>query len=974
MFRPTMINARGQSANGASVLAYLMESEHKLTASRQAPSAKAALDYYKTDQDKGESVSRSTSRWLGKGAEMLGLSGDGVDIKDMAALAEGYHPRTGEALTRSAGKKAVWTEKKGKDGKVLLDKEGEPKGTWKGGHRVGTDCTFSISDKSADLLFAYCLPGARIDILDVHRDSVSQVVSLMQANLETGRGKAGIDKQGLAGIVASGHTHFGNRELEPKLHEHVLLYACAPGADGKWGAIDCNTLYDEQHMYGALGRAAFAKGLAKLGYGIEKWPELDGEGRETGEVYYRVAGISEEQRDAFSTRRKQIMEHVEKFGGTKQAAALATRKEKEEPDFDTLSDMWRQTFEARRREDPTMWRSAEALKGLPSKLEGISDEDLLKKLHMRTAVWTKQDLITQIARENVGIMDVPEILREADDFLVRMQPELVVINPERSAEKLGDNPSAKFTQSRYAARYWVDDMEQRLLDDAKARQDMPEHRVPLATLTKAIDAFEQEKGFKISDEQRAAVRHGTEGHGTSVISGEAGTGKTATLRIVADAYQAAGHHMIGIALANKASMKLQAETAMKHCSSAAKFLKDLDDDRLRLTNKSVVVLDEAGMADTETLAAIHRAVQDKGAKLLCVGDSHQLQPVGPGAAFRLLKEELGDAKLTEIRRQRDEEDLKTSRLFYTHADKARHTTTRSEQASLGAQIFGRFEGRDQIEHCDTVPEAISWIADEYISSLHTRTEQGKTIDHAELCVMAGTRANVRELNNAIRDRLMEAGELRGKAHQVATHDDRGHAHELALIPGDRVVFSKREKGLGVINGTVGTIEGIKPTAKGSHVISVKIESDIPEQNGRIVKFDTHAYDRIDHAYAGTIHKAQGATVEKSMLLATVGSTDVHAMLVAGTRARGQFRMYGAESDLELMAERMGMERLAVNALEEGRRVERQEPKPSLPPERQAPANESDAPHAQAERLWKGYQAIRRQGVAEHERQRLRIRR
>lgn len=973
MFRPTMINARGQAANGASVLAYLMETEHKLTATMPPPSARAAVGYYKTDQDNGEAVSRSTSRWLGNGAELLGLTGN-VDIKDMSALAEGYHPRTKEALTKSAGKKATWTPKKDKQGNALLDKEGKPKGTWKGGHRVGFDCTLSPSHKSSDLLFADVSPEERIRILDAHRDAVSQVVSIMQDRLETGRNKAGIDKIGVRGIVASGHTHFGNRELEPKLHEHVMLYAVAQGDDGKWGSYDANELYDNQQMYGALARSAFAKNLAKLGYGVEKRPELDGEGRETGAVYWQVAGISDEVCEAFSTRRRQILEYVEKHGGTKQAAALATRKDKEEPDFDTLSDMWRQTLDVHRKEDPNMWRSAEDLKGLPSKLEGISDQDLLRKMHRHSAVWTKEDLIAQLAQENVGLMDIPEILKEADDFLLRVQPQLVSINPERSPDELGDKPSAKFTQDRYAAKFWVDDMEQKLLDDAKGRQDMPAHRVPLATLTKAIDAFEKEKGFRISEEQRAAVRHATEGHGTSVISGEAGTGKTTVLRIVADAYQAEGHHMIGIALANKASIKLQAETGMKHCSSAAKFLKDLDDDRLRLTNKSVVVLDEAGMADTETLASIHRAVEAKGAKLLCVGDSHQLQPVGPGAAFRLLKEELGDAKLTEIRRQRDEEDLKTSRLFYTHADKARHTTKRSEQASLGAQIFGRLEGRGQIEHFDTVPEAIEGIADEYMSALHTRTAQGKTIDHAELCVMAGTRANVRELNNAIRERLIEAGELHGKQHQVAVHDDRGQAHELALIPGDRISFSKREKGLGVINGTVGTVEWIKQTAKGSHVVSVRIESDIPEQNDRVVKFDTRTYDRIDHAYAGTIHKAQGVTVEKSMLLGTVGTTDVHAMLVAATRARGQFRMFGAESDLELMAERMGLERLSVNALEEGRRIDRQEPKPSPPPQRQAEEKSEEQQRAQVEKLHQGVQSIRNRIDPEQHKHKLRIRR
>lgn len=977
MFRPTAINARGQAANGAAVLAYLMESEHKGIATHQA--ARPAVGYFGNAVEgpatqAGEQPHNRTSRWLGNGAMALGLAGDPVDMEDMAALAAGYDPRTGKALSRSAGKKPVWTPRLDAQGNAVLDKTGEPRGTWKGGHRVGFDCTFSISDKSADLLFAAASPDERSRILEAHRDAVGQVVELMQSMLETGRGKAGAEKIGLRGIVASGHTHFGNRELEPKLHEHVLLYAVAQGEDGQWGAFDANALFDHQRMFGALGRAAFARNLEALGYGIEKRPELDGEGRETGEVYYRVAGISDELCDAFSTRRKQILEHVAQHGGTKQAAALATRKDKEEPDFDTLSDMWHQALDRHRRDDPTMFCDPEQLKGRPSQLQGIDDQALLRKLHAHEAVWTKQDLIAQLAREHVGQMDVPGILAEADAFLQRMRPELVTIQPERSPDASSDRPGRRFREDRYAAKWWIDGLEQELVDGSKARQDMPEHRVSDATLAEAIDTFEANRGFAISDEQRAAVRHATDGTGVAVLTGRAGTGKTTTAEIFTAAYEADGHHVIGVALANKAALKLQAETGMSQCYSATKFLHDVGEGRLQLNEKSVVVLDEAGMADTMTLASIHGHVAKAGGKLIAMGDAQQLQPVGPGAGFRLLRDTVGDSQLTEIRRQRDSEDLATSNLFYTHADRARHTTSRDEQASLGAQILARLEGRKQIEHLDTVGEAIDQIAADYVGALGTKSETGKTLEHSDLFVMAGTRTSVRALNEAIRDQLKNRGLVGIEEQRVATHDDRGQPRDLTVCPGDRLTFGKRNADLGVVNGSVGTVESIKATAKGSCVLTVRIESDIPEQHGRMVKFDTQQYDRLDHAYAWTIHKAQGATVEKSMLLGTVGSTDVHAMLVAATRARGQFRMYGAESDLELMADRMGLERLAANALEEGRKVEPPAADLSIPLERQATQRDRGEAHERAERLWKGYQAVRRANERQHERERLRIHR
>jgi transcriptional regulator with XRE-family HTH domain len=171
--------------------------------------------------------------------------------------------------------------------------------------------------------------------------------------------------------------------------------------------------------------------------------------------------------------------------------------------------------------------------------------------------------------------------------------------------------------------------------------------------------------------------------------------------------------------------------------------------------------------------------------------------------------------------------------------------------------------------------------------------------------------------------------------------------------------------MGIENGYVGVVEAVRSTAKGSLVMSVRLESDIPADDGRLVKFDTGTYDRLDHAYAQTVHKNQGATVEFSALLATVGTADVHSMLVAATRHRASsgFRMYGAESDLEHMAERLGMERLRVNALEEGRKVmptvaPMSSPAPTTEQTTVEPtALDNEARRAHAERLWKGYRDL-----------------
>jgi len=85
--------------------------------------------------------------------------------------------------------------------------------------------------------------------------------------------------------------------------------------------------------------------------------------------------------------------------------------------------------------------------------------------------------------------------------------------------------------------------------------------------------------------------------------------------------------------------------------------------------------------------------------------------------------------------------------------------------------------------------------------------------------------------------------------------------------GDRVMFLQNERDLGVKNGTLGTIEQVSAQ-------SITVQTD----DGRSVRFDLKDYNRIDHGYAATIHKAQGMTVDRIHVLATPGM-DAHSSYV-----------------------------------------------------------------------------------------------
>jgi hypothetical protein len=98
------------------------------------------------------------------------------------------------------------------------------------------------------------------------------------------------------------------------------------------------------------------------------------------------------------------------------------------------------------------------------------------------------------------------------------------------------------------------------------------------------------------------------------------------------------------------------------------------------------------------------------------------------------------------------------------------------------------------------------------------------------------------------------------------------------------MFLQNERGLGVKNGTLGTIEQVRAQ-------SMTVRTD----DGRSVRFDLKDYDKIDHGYAATIHKAQGMTVDLTHVLATPGM-DSHSSYVALSRHRDGVALHYGRDD------------------------------------------------------------------------------
>lgn len=371
----------------------------------------------------------------------------------------------------------------------------------------------------------------------------------------------------------------------------------------------------------------------------------------------------------------------------------------------------------------------------------------------------------------------------------------------------------------------------------------------------------------LSDEQRAAIRHITGPGRIAAVVGYAGAGKSTMLAAARDAWQAQGLNVHGAALSGKAAEGLEKSSAIPSRTLASWEMR-WQRDRGRLNRNDVFVIDEAGMVGSRQLARFVAEVEKVGAKLVLVGDHEQLQAIGAGAPFRAIAERIGFAELSDIRRQRDDWQRAASVLFATH---------RTAEGLAAYQRNGDVHLHQSSEH------ARAEIVRDYIADREERPNGSRV-------AMAHRRADARAINAGIRERLQERGELAkgakeqgplGRELVYQTNDGK-----RSFAPGDRIVFLENNRDLGVKNGMLGKVLSVAPDA-----LQVRLDGKGPGVDGaHDVTVATEAYQAIDHGYATTIHKNQGATVDRSFVLASA-SMDRHLTYVAMTRHRDAVTLY-----------------------------------------------------------------------------------
>jgi Ti-type conjugative transfer relaxase TraA len=418
--------------------------------------------------------------------------------------------------------------------------------------------------------------------------------------------------------------------------------------------------------------------------------------------------------------------------------------------------------------------------------------------------------------------------------------------------------------------------EQALVRDAERLARSRDHAVARMDSDRAIDRA-QAHGLRLGAEQRAALDHVLRKPGLALVVGYAGTGKSAMLGVAREAWEAAGYTVRGAALSGIAAENLEGGSGIASRTIASyehAWARDHD----RLSNRDVLVIDEAAMVGTRQFQRVLAEASGAGAKVVMVGDMQQLQAIEAGAAFRLLAERQGAAEIGEVRRQ---------------AEAWMRDATRDFANGRTAQALAAYSQAGMVHAADSRDGARAALIERWDAERMARPAASRII-------LTHMNKEVAMLNNAARAKLAEHGQLGA---DVAVQTERG---SRAFADNDRILFLKNERDLGVKNGTLGTVEKAAPDR-----LAVRLDG------GRRITVDLKSYAHVDHGYAATVHKTQGMTVDRTHVLATPG-LDAHASYVALSRHRqGTALHYGRDdfADEAALHRALGRERPKDMALD-----------------------------------------------------------
>ena len=478
---------------------------------------------------------------------------------------------------------------------------------------------------------------------------------------------------------------------------------------------------------------------------------------------------------------------------------------------------------------------------------------------------------------------------------------------------------------------------------ALAKRVDDRHAIPKELVEKALAA----RPSMEREQREAAIASCLGDKAVVVTEGTAGAGKSFTLEAIRDVYEnvpesrpgeGVGYEIVGAALSWTAAKVLQESAKLSKAQALQGLLMEMDraaqEGGSFFKRRTLVVVDEAGLVGTMKMRALlrHAANAPVPVRVLLTGDSLQLNPVEAGNALEAIVEECGSSRLDTIRRQ--------------------------ERASHKAAVKHFSQGRAEQGLWTYWQQEALWLCDgpeqrrERVMRDYVRIVAAHPMDAC--LVLALENAEVKKLNESIRERLRDAGLLAGEEHELTVNDGSG-PYAARFCVGDRVVlrknlreqpvfesrygaqaegaqaalaagrkeeaaglFSKmissfasgkaealgKEIRKGAFNRTSGIVMGIRKSPSGANHRVMRLllseggetEIDTAQLEDPLAEPDSRGI-AMHHNFATTIYASQGQTVQRVLLM---DSPHMNRRLayVGMSRHKIQCDVYADSKDLE----------------------------------------------------------------------------
>jgi conjugative relaxase-like TrwC/TraI family protein len=722
---------------------------------------------------------------------------------------------------------------------------------------AGFDLTFSPV-KSVSTLWAVADPHVAAQIELAHHAAVRDALGFLEQHaLFTREGPQGIRQVNVRGLIAAAFTHRDSRAGDPDLHTHVAVANKVQNLGGRWLSIDGRVLFKATVAASETYNTALEHHLRdRLGVRFADRPDTD-----AGKPPVReIVGVDPALNQRWSTRRVLIKNRQGELAARfqqdhgrpptpvealqlAQQATLETREAKHE--FRTLAeqrDAWHtQAVETLGEPDAVQNMITHALNPSCAASPAVDADwvaataaKVLAAVEERRSTWQSWHVRAEAQRHLRAAEIATDKVEQLVELLVAEVLQTGSISLTRPADGISEPAALRrsdgssvynvagsdlFTSNRILAA------EQRLVA-AAGRTDgriLNAETVELALLESAAN------GNALDGGQAALVRSMcTSGARLQLAIAPAGAGKTTAMRTLVRAWADSGGQVVGLAPSAAAAAQLRDHTGTP-AETLAKLTwsihhADLPEWAERIGRSTLVIIDEAGMADT---LALHTAIQfviGRGGSVRLVGDDQQLAAIGAGGVLRDIQASYGAVRLNELHR------------FTDPAEAAATLAVRDGQP----EALGFYLDRHRVHVGDPTT-----TLDAVFNAWQNDGNRG-----LDAIMLAPTRELVRALNQRARDHRL-TGSAPGRQVELAD----GNAASV----GELIITRRNDRRLRtsatdwVKNGDRWIILNLTRTG-GLRVRHVR--------NGRILTLPAaYVSTTTELGYATTVHTAQGVTAD-----------------------------------------------------------------------------------------------------------------